>query len=201
MLTVQQLKDCMTREPYLMESDEGNEIFDLYVDVMLAKSAGKAHWGDDHRHTKTVSKAVHEDQRNKPPCVTPGMEAMLVMFVENLQYRVACLVAERKGQGAKYQHIKTKHDSPYTIPDGGQLPWGGWSDSAREAWKALRDKARDARGRGHVDQMEQECLTRLRIKHGKEADPAAAGAPAVAAAAKSSAGSAPAVDSDIEYFD
>ena len=66
-------------------------------------------------------------------------------------------------------------------------------------WKEVRAKATDARDRPHVAQMEQECLTRLRIKAGLEEDPNAVNA---RPAGRAAAAKGPAyVDSDDEFGD
>ena len=114
----------MTREPYLMESKEGRELFDNWVDVWVAKVASSKHWDVSDRWHETISEANHADQ-NGAPKITPGMEAMTVMHLDNQEFRVACMVKERKGTGPTYQSHKKKTDSPWTIPNGGQMPWRG----------------------------------------------------------------------------
>ena len=57
-------------------------------------------------------------------------------------------------------------------------------------------KVKDARGRDHVEQMEAECLARLRAKHRLGAGVGAATAPSVARRQEVS----PAEDSDNELF-
>ena len=57
---------------------------------------------------------------------------------------------------------------PYVNSAGGVQTWGGWSEEAQKKFRSVRDKVKAARGLDHVAQMEQDCLTRLRIQHGVE---------------------------------
>ena len=68
---------------------------------------------------------------------------------------------------AKKKHDQKHHrfQCPFTTSDAGQLKWGGWNDAGRAEWKAVVAKAKDARGRDHVEEMEEDCLKRLRVKH------------------------------------
>jgi len=189
--TLQDIEDCMTREPHLMDTDKGKATFDDYVDRWLSRTAGMTNWGKDTRHHKTISLAMRDDDE---PCIDPGMEAMLFMFFENQHFRHAGLAIQKLG-GDKYD-TKSTCNSPWSCSDGGQMPWGGWSKEGQARWKEMRGKVKDARQRGHVKKMEADCLARLRTKHGLVAGVGAAKAPKVAKTPEV----APAEDSDNDFW-
>ena len=159
--TLQDIQDCIEREPHLMTTAKGHATFDDFVDVWLRKTAGRLNWDDDKRLCETVSKAKREDGK---PCIDDGMEAMCFMFFENQHYRHAALALEKLG-GEDFGKGQ-KDTSPWTCSDGGQLQYGGWSTAGQARYKIMREKVRQGRLRPHVEQMEADCLTRLRTKYG-----------------------------------
>ena len=95
--TLQDIQDCIEREPHLMTTAKGRATFDNFVDVWLRKTAGRNNWDDDKRLCFTVSKAKREDGK---PCIDDGMEAMCFMFFENQHYRHAALAIQSQGGAA-----------------------------------------------------------------------------------------------------
>jgi hypothetical protein len=190
--TLQDIQDCIEREPHLMDTAKGRAIFDDFVDTWLFKTAGKANWDVNKRHHETVSNANREDGN---PCIDAGMEAMCFMFFENQHYRHAALAIAKLG-GAKYDS-KNSNASPWTVSDGGQLPYGGWSKKGQDRWKIMREKVKNSRQRPHVEKMEADCLTRLRIKYGLDGGGGAAAAPPAAKRTRVT----PEVDSDNDLLD
>jgi hypothetical protein len=195
--TLQDIQDCIEREPYLMTTDKGQAIFDDFVDRWLLKTAGKANWDVDKRHHETVSLARREDDGR--PCIDEGMEAMCFMFFENQHYRHAGLAVAKLG-GPAYP-AKNNHASPWTCSDGGQLRFGGWTEEGQERFKIMRTKVEESRKRPHVKKMEADCLTRLRIKHGLEEAEGAEGDAPAAKRPKLATKFAPAEDSDNDLLD
>ncbi len=191
--TLQDIQDCIEREPRLMNTPEGRAVFDDYVDRWLYRIAGKANWDIDKRHHQTVSLAARDVDGE--PCIDPGMEAMLFMFFENQHHRHAGLAIAKMG-GPDFSTKKGK-TSPWTCSDGGQMPYGGWTDAGQDRWKIMREKVTNARERTHVQQMEAECLARLRKKHGHDGG----GRKPKAAAAAKRPYVAPAEDSDNDFLD
>ena len=189
--TLQDIQDCIEREPHLMETDKGRAIFDDFVDAWLCKTAGKPNWDVNKRHYETVSKAK---RLGGASCIDEGMEAMCFLFFENQHYRHAGLSLQKQGE-TKYSK-KQSSTSPWTCSDGGQLPWGGWRKEGQARWKVMRKKVEDSRKRPHVEQMEAECLARLRAKHNLDGGSGAASGPPAAKRARF----APAVDSDNEVL-
>jgi len=190
--TLQDILDCITREPHLMNTEKGKATFDDYWDRWLWKTAGRANWDTNKRHHHTISLARRD--ADGEPCIDPGMEAFTFILFENQQYRHSGLAIAKMG-GAKY-NAKETNTSPWTDADKGQLPWGGWTTPGQARWKIMRAKVKDARGRDHVEQMEAECLARLRAKHRLGAGVGAATAPSVARMPEVP----PAEDSDNELF-
>ena len=158
MPTPEQILDCVTREPELMNTEEGRKLFDDYSNVWLGKVATHHHWDKEVRSTQTISQATKDDGS---PCITPGMEALVYMNFTNQQHRLPNIV-EAKKTGIPYK--KSKDESPWTITDGGQMVWGGWSKGGQDEWKAVREKCRQARERPHVAQMEEESRIRLQAR-------------------------------------
>ena len=128
------------------------------------------------------------------PCIDPGMEAMLFMFFENQHYRHAGLAIAKMG-GAEFTNKKGK-SSPWTYSDGGQMPYGGWTEAGQDRWKIMQGKVTNSRERPHVKKMEAECLARLRQKYGLDGG----GRAAKAAAAPKRPNVAPAEDSDNDFL-
>ena len=175
--TPDQLLDCATREPTLMDTEEGCALFDEYVDVWLAKAGLLEHWDKQWRHHLTISEATHEEDRkgecgDKHPCITAGTEAFLVVAIENgVSSRFAYIVKVHKSKDMTYDSKHPEASCPFVNSKGGVLKWGGWNDLGQERFKEIRQKVKDGRARDHVAKMEADSLKRIRIKHGIDPDP------------------------------
>ena len=190
--TLQDIQDCIEREPHLMTTAKGRALFDDFVDRWLLRCAGKPNWDTDKRHHQTVSLAARDVDGE--PCIDPGMEAMLFMFFENQHHRHAGLAIAKMG-GAEFTNKKGK-SSPWTCSDGGQMSYGGRTKAGQERWKIMRGKVTNSRQRTHAKKMEAECLARLRQKYGLDGGGRAAKAPA----APKRPMCAPAEDSDNDFL-
>ena len=86
LLTADDVLDCATREPHLMETEEGKQKFAEYWDIWLPRAAFGEHWDPHIRHTMTISEAMHGDDRPRAfrnACIPPSTEAFLYMLVLN----------------------------------------------------------------------------------------------------------------------
>ena len=179
--TADQILDCLQRAPYLFETEEGNKIWDDYVDTWLYKALGKHHWDKNNRYTKTVSLAKHEDRLTKIEIVNEGTEAFVYLCFQNgVGYKWPYIAGEhKKGRKADQQHDACRN-AVWTISDGGQMEWGGWTNAARKEWRQLKEKCAQARQQDHVEAGEEARLKAMRIANGWEQAPDAAQPVAVA---------------------
>ena len=165
-MSVQQMWDCVTREEYIFNTKEARELFAKYVDVWLFKIVGKHHWDKHIRHNQTVSLAEHHDSDQNKACINPGTEAFLFLVYEGGQskwpYNVEC---KQMGKNFSQKHDATRH-CPWMVSDGGQMEWGGCTNAAREHWKELKEKCKQACERNHVKAGEALVLKEMQISLG-----------------------------------
>ena len=165
--TAEQVFQCATRVD--CGTDEKNEeMFDFYVDVLLPKVALKENWDTNIRHYQTVSAAHHLGEPDKK-CITVNTEAFLVLVFENCEEKWKYLV-KCKRNGTKEDRSHDEYVSPFTDVRAGQQRWGGWNENGRKRHKELCKLIGDARKKGgkEFENIEIDCLTRLRCKHNVE---------------------------------
>ena len=178
---------CLTR------TTTNQEDFDQYWDTWIpAATATRDHWNEDVRHYKLMSEAALESAPEDLH-VPPSTEAIMVADYENYYqaWHNMWLLKKEPGNAngiltlckrrpkdskaaadAEWELIEdrlyvwgSKYKGQWTLPDGGQAKFGGWSRAGLERWVQLRTECKNARDTAASKTMEQQCLNRLREKH------------------------------------
>lgn len=165
-VTATDIYECATRDPKLLESEEGKELLEWYTDILLPKVAGSESWGRGYRHHHRISEAINKDTKHK--CIAPGTEAFLVLLFEGCEEKWRYL-AECKLQKTKPDRKDPRCTCKYTNPEQGQSPWGGWNKEGKTRFKNLQAKIKEARQGDGVKEYEDTILVALRKKHGLDA--------------------------------
>lgn len=164
--TPKQVLLCAMRDKSMME-EENQWIFDMYVDVLLLKCMTKQHWDTKFRHYNTVSKAKLGDSDDAKYCITTGSEAYLATLYYNC-YKRWVYIADCNKNKTKVDRTNPASKTPFISADKGQNPFGGWNVAGKEYFDKRVKEISEAREQDHVEEMEEQCLKRLRIKHGIE---------------------------------
>ena len=178
--SLERILACLTR------TTTNKDDFDWYWDSLITAATGnRHHWCEDHRYFETISVAAPKDDP-KAFYIPTGTEAFTVaayecfhkawhnMWLLKKKYPKATLVpCKSEGKDSDYELKNNKlylYDRKYkglwTVSDGGQAKYGGWSRDGIYRWVALRKMNREARATDATTKMEEECLERLRQKHG-----------------------------------
>ena len=99
--TTDQMLQCITRDPKLMESVEGRALFDEYNETWLKCCAFNEHWSDDIKYFNRISEARHDDDEVPAGLhglhIEPGTEAFLyVAYCNGMVSRFQRLIELRK---------------------------------------------------------------------------------------------------------
>ena len=150
--TPAQVKACALRDPTFHTDPNNQKIFDFYHDELIFRIVGKDHWDTWTRYYKTIQ-----------PSITVNTEAFLVALYENCWIKWDMLV-EKKKAGEKKDKTRSdpRYKTNYISTELGQSRWGGWKPVGRDAVKDLCAQIQEARGKEHVQEMEQACLQRVR---------------------------------------
>lgn len=167
-LTVQDLQKCLERK---IESDDDMAKFMLYWEEYLPKQVGAQEWDKNTRYYVTISQAKRQDCseaiNKKLYLVTPEDEAFLVLSIENGLQRW-------KEEFGKVQEGKKSDDKDYngifTSTTSGQNQYGGWSEAGLEKFKTYVAMNIEARKDPMTEQLEANCLNKLRVKWGIQSD-------------------------------
>ena len=165
--TYEDVLACAKRDPAYMTDPAKQEIFDMYVDILLFHLLGKESWDTFVRHYHCPSNLIDPKDVTQGQYVRVSSEAMVVAFFKNCfkkwEYVAKChkedKVVDRKNKDFKVDYIESKK---------GQQKWGGWNDKGRKYHSDIALEINNARAQDHVKEMEQACLACLRVKHGIE---------------------------------
>ena len=165
--TYEDVLACAKRDPAYMTDPAKQEIFNMYVDILLFHLLGKESWDTFVRHYHCPSDLIDPKDVTQGQYVRVSSEAMVVAFFKNCfkkwEYVAKChkedKVVDRKNTDFKVDYIESKK---------GQQKWGGWNDKGRKYHSDIALEINNARAQDHVKEMEQACLARLRVKHGIE---------------------------------
>ena len=163
--TKEQILDCATREPNLLKTEEGKALLADYHDVWLQKIAGKEHWERNQRYYQTISNAKHDGCKENPECINSGTEAFLYLVYENCEPTKWEYLAECKKLGKTVDNKHQAMMTVYTVSDGGQMEWGGWTKAGHDCWKEVKQKIEDAHQHEHVTEMEKQILHLVHVRN------------------------------------
>ena len=170
-LTVEDLLMCLKRD---IKSDEDMTKFMLYHDEYLARAVGASDWNDKTSLYNTISRATRADNPQLP-LITPEDEAFCVLCVHNSTARWEKEFQEKKARADAGHEVdedaeeeKKCNDGLFTRTTTGQNHWGGWTSEGLELFKEYRVMNIEARKDPRNDQLEKDCLQRLRRERGIE---------------------------------
>jgi hypothetical protein len=155
------------------------EKFMIYWEEYLPKFVGAMEWSEKVRNYVTICRATRKDAPNLP-LITPDDEGFGVLCVHNGMARwekeykklKAAANGEKAVENEEDDFQEEKKGGPYdgifTKTTQGQNFWGGWIPEGLEKFVAYRAMNIDARAKQNNDQLEKDCLRRLRIKVGIE---------------------------------
>ena len=72
---------------------------------------------------------------------------------------------KKKGDGEEEEPVDPKSISPYTIKDGGALPYGGWNKKGRKRYRDLLKMIDASKKKKHVIEADTAALLRIREYH------------------------------------
>ena len=72
---------------------------------------------------------------------------------------------KKKGDGEEEEPVDPKSISPYTIKDGGALPYGGWNKKGRKRYRHLLKMIDASKKKKHVIEADTAALLRIREYH------------------------------------
>ena len=167
--TPDQVRLCALCDPMINDDKVMQEVFTIYHQELLAKVLGKEHWDPYVRNYNTISEARKQNPDGTAGdfCVTPGTEALLVIFFENCHEKWQLIVEERKkNRKSDPKRENEKYKTKYITADGGRATWGGWTKEGRKAVADMAKLIDQARKEAHVPEMEKACLLRVQEAKG-----------------------------------
>lgn len=156
-----QVMECAMRKIEYHTDPEKQKIFDLYHDELLFKVLGREHWDWWVRHYNPIS-GLKDDGSN---LVEYGSEAFLVALFENCWEKWQTIALNKAAGKVDKKRKDDVYKTPFIDKDAGVAKWGGWNKKGRDRVKDISKLVKDARAQDHVQQLEDACLQRLRIKH------------------------------------
>jgi hypothetical protein len=167
--TPDQVRLCALRDPMVQNDKVLEEVFTIYHQELLAKVLGKEHWDPYVRNYNTISEARKQNPDGTAGdfCVTPGTEALIVVFFENCDEKWKLIAEERKKSGkSDPKREDARYKTKYINADGGRATWGGWTKEGRKAVADMAKLIAQARKEAHVPEMEKACLLRVQEAEG-----------------------------------
>lgn len=179
-LTMSELDMCISRN---VKSEEDMENFMIFWDDYVPREVGSMEWSEKVKYYNTISKAMRKDLPNLP-LITPESEAFLVLCVYNgmsrwtREHKRKLEIRAANAEGRDLEETEEDKmdkkagtfDGRFTCTTKGQNFWGGWSDEGLELFIQYRAKNVLARKRPDCDKLEKDCLARLRVQRGIDAD-------------------------------
>ena len=166
--------DCVKRDEKFLKSERGMPVMDWWVDQGVKSLAGRYHWGDYLRYSMPISVAQHPKTKVHPDgssAVPFPLEAVGVLFMENAQDKWAHFAAQ------KFRDPKWKYDSKqdymhciYSSSTEGGRRWGAFNVEGLKRYAVIKKMAKDGRAKKNALSLEKDCLKRLRVKYGFEAE-------------------------------
>ena len=141
--------------------------FVTYWDEMIPKVAGRSSWGPGKRHQGLMSFMRKYDDDDQELHVTPSDEAFLVVLWENGWKRWNAIkeLRDKNLELTKEEERKEKYQTPYTVPKGGVQSFGGWNRTGRKRYKEVLELIKASKDQEHVREVEEACLTQVRINN------------------------------------
>jgi hypothetical protein len=138
----------------------------------LARAVGASDWNDKTSLYNTISRATRADNP-RLPLITPEDEAFCVLCVHNSTARWEKEFKEKKTRADAGDDVdqdaedeKKCNDGLFTRTTTGFNHWGGWTSEGLELFKEYRAMNIEARKDPRNDQVEKDCLQRLRRERG-----------------------------------
>lgn len=156
-LSLEDLVNCLARK---IQNEDEMALFMIYWDELLAKHVGSSKWKDNTKYYNTICGALRSDCEATVPLITPQDEAFLVLSTENHLQR---WLDEFNG---RIKEDKKDHGGLYTSTKTGQNQYGGWSEQGLELFNRYVKMNEDARKDANCEQVEKDCLQKLREKNG-----------------------------------
>jgi hypothetical protein len=156
-LSLEDLVNCLARK---IQNEDQMDKFMIYWDELLAKHVGSSKWKDNTKYYNTICGALRSDCEATVPLVTPQDEAFLVLSTENHLQRWDDEFNKRK------EEDKKDHNGLYTSTKTGQNQYGGWSEQGLEKFNHYVQINTNARNDANCEQVEKDCLQKLREKQG-----------------------------------
>jgi hypothetical protein len=179
-LSMTELEMCIGRN---VKTEQDMENFMIYWEDYLPKEVGSMEWSDKVKYYNTISKAKRSDLPDLD-LITSHSEAFLVICVFNgmarwtREHERKLEIRAAKAEGRvveeteedKQEKKQGAFDGRFTCTTNGQNPWGGWNEDGLELFIDYRARNVLARQSKDCDKVEKDCLARLRVQCGIDAD-------------------------------
>ena len=167
---VEEIEKIVKRDKEFLATDDGKDAFEFYHDEILKCVACKEHWDNKFRQHYTISEARHDLDKvtgRKLLCIPSKFEGFVLILFKNCNEKWKFIAEEKKIHGPKHK-CDPKDDrmrkTPYTMANGGQQQWGGWTKDGRDLAKQYAEKNKQARKTVWSKNAEKEILQRIRIR-------------------------------------
>lgn len=173
LVTHQLLTLCPLFSKIDLKKKEDYELFKFYWDVLLARGAPKGSWTETIRQCTTPMQAVTRNkyQPNKPAFV-PGVEAFIVVMVENCYDKWPKCVAWKAENGNERLPSRTKQNeedtkflkAKYSDSTAGQKSFCGWSVEGLDRHDEIKEMIAEARRKdlARYEKVEADFLAKWR---------------------------------------
>jgi hypothetical protein len=171
---VEEIEKIVKRDKEFLATDDGKDAFEFYHDEILKCVACKEHWDNKFRQHYTISEARHDLDKvtgRKLLCIPSKFEGFVLILFKNCNEKWKFIAEEKKIHGPKHK-CDPKDDrmrkTPYTMANGGQQQWGGWTKDGRDLAKKYAEENKEARKTVWSKNAEKLILQRIRIKNNLE---------------------------------
>ena len=145
----------------------------FYADVLLVAILAANAWGHFHRSHNTLQKRKVDVGGIKVPVVTAGIEALVIILLENAEKKWIFEAEMEKRKGRKIKPADRKEDwyknnAPkvqYSTKSAGHIKYGGWNKAGRLRFSKIRSLIEKGRALDTTEAIEEDLRKALYRKH------------------------------------